>query len=432
MRKQPNPFAVKTAVLPTGERLPLLCSRETGIPLFDATVWSLTELRARSRSSSTIQQALRAVMVLNLVLERLGVDLDARLNEGKLLDLGEVEEVARQCRASLEELAAADETLPPALQPSKIVALEKVRMRASTQVSSTRVDSNTAAIRIRYIRDYLHWRTSLRMLTLGAKHDLYFGLKTTAETVVRLLNARIPASSGRNSLAKREGISPETMATLIQVIDPASPDNPWTDDHLRERNALIVRWLLDLGVRRGELLGVRISDINFQTDEVLIARRADNPDDPRRNQPNTKTQDRLIPLNDDLATLTRRYVVGARRKIPGARRHDFLIVADGTGAPLTLGALNKVFEALRRRCPDLPRELSPHVCRHTWNDHFSVLMDEQKVPEETEKKMRARLMGWSETSNTASTYTRRHVKERARKASLALQDRLHKEKLDEK
>jgi integrase len=427
-----NPFAVKTAVLPTGERLPLLCSRETGVPLFEATVWSLTELRARSRSSSTIQQALRAVMVLNLALERLGVDLDARLSEGKLLDLGEVDEVARQCRTSVEELATEGEASDRALPSPKVVPFEKLRMRVSARASAAQVDPNTAAIRIRYIRDYLNWRATLRMLRLGPKHELYFGLKTTAETVVGLLNARIPASSGRNSLAEREGLSKEAVSALVRIVDPVSPDNPWNGEHLRERNALIVRWLLDLGVRRGELLGVRISDINFQTNEVLIARRADNPEDPRKNQPNTKTQDRLLPLDDDLATLTRRYIVGARRRIPGARRHDFLIVADGTGAPLTLGALNKLFEALRLRCPELPQELSPHACRHTWNDHFSILMDERKVPEESEKKMRARLMGWSETSNTAVTYTRRHVKDKARKASLALQGRLHKEKLDEK
>ena len=93
--------------------------------------------------------------------------------------------------------------------------------------------------------------------------------------------------------------------------------------------------------------------------------------------------------------------MGGRRAINGARRHDFLIVANGSGNPLTLVALNKVFVALRRKCPDLPGELTPHVLRHTWNDLFSEEMDKNKVSEETEKKMRSRLMGWSETSNTA-------------------------------
>jgi integrase len=86
--------------------------------------------------------------------------------------------------------------------------------------------------------------------------------------------------------------------------------------------------------------------------------------------------------------------------------------------------LNKVFVVLRRKCPDLPDDLAPHVCRHTWNDKFSEDMDKAKVSEETEKKMRSRLMGWSETSGTAATYTRRHVQRKAREASLALQKKI--------
>jgi integrase len=96
-----------------------------------------------------------------------------------------------------------------------------------------------------------------------------------------------------------------------------------------------------------------------------------------------------------------------------------------------LSALNKVFVVLRRKCPDLPDDLSPHVIRHTWNDHFSEIMDRRRVSEETEKKMRSRLMGWSETSGTAAAYTRRHVQRKAREASLALQKKLKGEPSNE-
>ena len=427
VRKQVNPFAVKTALLPSGERLPLLCSRSTGIPLFDPTVWSISELRARNLSSSTLKQALRAVMVLNLVLDRLGVDVESRFDEGRLIDLGEVEEITRQCRLSLQELAE-EEAPEPRLVSAKVVSLEKARMRSSSTPHPSPVDQNTLAIRIRYIRDYLKWRAKTRLLRLGPRHELYSALRTTADTVESTLTARIPTSSGRNSLEEREGLSPEALAALRRIIDPTCHDNPWKSEYLRERNALIVKWFLSLGLRRGELLGVRISDINFQANEVLIARNADSPDDPRKEQPNTKTLARLLVLDKDLAALTREYIVGARRNIPGARKHEFLIVADGTGAPLTLGGLNKVFETLRNHCPELPRNFNAHVLRHTWNDLFSALMKARKVPEEAEKKMRSHIMGWSANSTSAATYTRRYTREQARKASLALQDDLNTEK----
>jgi integrase len=430
MRKLNTPYVVRLVVLESGERLPMLCRRSTGLPLFEVTLYTLTQLRARNRASATIQQALRAVMVLFLVLDRLGVNLDQRLGEGRLLELGDVDELVRWCRLPLE--AFSDDEAKTTSSPAKVVSLETIRMRTPAATGSE-VDPTTAAIRIHYIRDYLQWRADAQLLKWRGKRaaDSFSALKINSDIVCRALNERIPSSQGRNQLDQRQGMSESELATLVEVVQPTSPENPWKGDHAKERNALIVRWLLTLGIRRGELLGVRVTDVNFQTNEVLIARRADDLADPRVREPNTKTRDRLLALNDDLSTLTRRYVTGARRRLEGARRHEYLFVANGTGAPLSLGGLNKIFVVLRSKCPNLPDDLSAHIFRHTWNDKFSEVMDKQQVSEETEKKMRARLMGWSETSGTAAGYTRRHTARKARDASLALQKNLRKRSSDE-
>jgi integrase len=69
-----------------------------------------------------------------------------------------------------------------------------------------------------------------------------------------------------------------------------------------------------------------------------------------------------------------------------------------------------------------------HLFRHTWNDDFSEQMDREKIPEDRERKVRSVLMGWSPTSGTAATYTKRHVERKAREASLAMQRKYVKEK----
>jgi integrase len=421
MRKQTNPFAVRLVVFTSGERLPLLCRRSTGTPLFEPTVYAITELRAQNRASATIQQALRAVMVLYLVLERLKIDLDQRLGEGRLLELGEIEELVRWCRLPLEAFTGDQERPAP---PSRVVTLEKARMK-SPAPGHAELDPNTVAIRIHYIRDYLKWRADGHMLKLGRNRagTGLSDLKINSEIVFRSLDEHIPSSHGRNDAEQRQGMSESDLAKLIEIIQPDSPENPWKGEHAKERNALIIRWFLTLGIRRGELLGVRVSDTDFQTNEVLIARRADDPDDPRANEPNTKTRDRLLSMDEDLAVLTRRYVTGVRRRIEGARKHPFLFVSNGTGKPLSLSGVNKIFVVLRKKCPSLPDDLYPHIFRHTWNDRFSDVMDTRKVSEETEKKMRAKLMGWSETSGTAAMYTRRHTARKAREASLDLQSK---------
>ena len=98
-----------------------------------------------------------------------------------------------------------------------------------------------------------------------------------------------------------------------------------------------------------------------------------------------------------------------------------------TGQPISLPALNKIFKVLRIKCPNLPDSLCPHVMRHTWNDRFSEEMDKRQTQEESEKKWRSYLMGWSETSGTAATYTRRHTRKKAQKVSLAMQEKMMNE-----
>ncbi len=401
----------------------MLCSRATGLPLFEPTLFSLTQLRGRNRSTSTIQQALRSVMVLYLVLGRLGVDLSMRLKEGRLLDLGEIEELVRACRMPLDSYLQLGH-FNTGLSVRKAINLEKAKARTKNRPTSVEVDAGTAAIRIHYCRDYLNWCVTRQLVKLRRADELFSCLKKTAEVAIDAFEGRMPQHSRRAVVQKRQGLPEDALMRLMAVIEPTSPDNPWKGKHSRERNYLIINWLLSLGVRRGELLGVHTSDINFQSNEVLIARRADDPNDPRKNQPNTKTNARLLALDEELSTLTQRYVMSTRKSLAGARRHQFLFVANGTGAPMTLVAINKIFSTLRAKCPDLPEDLTPHVLRHTWNDQFSVLMDDQRIPAEIEQKIRSRLMGWSETSGTAAIYTRRHIQKKAIDASLKLQGKL--------
>jgi hypothetical protein len=167
-----------------------------------------------------------------------------------------------------------------------------------------------------------------------------------------------------------------------------------------------------------------LEDINLRTNEVLIARRADDPMDPRADAPNAKTHDRLLVLSDGLAALTRAYIHKQRRAVTNSRRYPHLILATGTGRPLSKQALNKLFVELRRKVPGIPDEFYPHVMRHSWNDGFSELMDSQKVPAAEEERMRKQQMGWSDKSKMPAVYTKRHTKRKADRASLDLQSKM--------
>lgn len=54
---------------------------------------------------------------------------------------------------------------------------------------------------------------------------------------------------------------------------------------------------------------------------------------------------------------------------------------------------------------------------------FSKRSEAQNRTPEYENKMRSYLMGWSETSGTAATYNKRHIKEAAGEAVIGLQNK---------
>nr|WP_315168525.1 site-specific integrase [uncultured Deefgea sp.] len=397
--------------------------------MFAPTVFALTEVRGRNLAANTISIVLRSVMALHLFLDSRGIDLDERLACGELLSLSEVEDLSRLCRRPLVELAAlsgsSEETA------LNVVSLERVRMMRGQKVLTPEIDPDVAASRLRYIRMYLEWVTKERLSRQGLAAPVASRLSITARSVADAIDARIPHKSGRNALDQREGVSEDVVADLLRVVDPLSPDNPWQDQHTRFRNALLIHWLLYLGLRIGEVLGVRVSDIVSYRKEVTIHRRADDSDDPRRYQPQTKTRARVLPVSDTLLAETQAYILNHRSTLMGAKKHAFLFVASRTGKPMTLAALGKLFKELRERCPSLPEGLSGHILRHTWNDAFSKKMDEAGVTPENERQARSYLMGWSPTSDTAAIYTRRYVRNKAKEVSLALQNQLVNKRTDD-
>lgn len=386
-------------------------------------VFVLTELRARNRASSTIENTLRALMVFHVFLEQRGIDLERRMSSGRILGLDEIEDLVRVCRLQVEDVDDAGSEDRISGLHSSAVSLERYRSRRIVQERKEIVPAFSAT-RLRCIRDYLKWAAVNRMSRLDGNNEMRLALDAAMWFLVEGIEARLPPAESRGGLNGREGLEPEVVSELLRVIQADSPDNPWHDEHSRRRNELIVLWLYYLGLRRGELLGVRVSDIDFRKGTVVIARRADDKNDPRKRQPNAKTRAREIPLASDLLEKTSDYVITFRAKLSGARKHEFLFVTSDTGRPMSIPAFSKIFVVLREKCQSLPRNLFAHLLRHTWNDRFSEEMDRRGVAEEIEKKTRSYLMGWSETSGSAATYTRRHIRKKAEQASLSMQEQI--------
>lgn len=408
-------FYVRRLRFRNGERTSLLLNRATGLPVHEVALYVGATLRSTGRAAATIHQALRALALLYNELDRAKVSLMGRLSVGQFLTLSEVMRVAEAARYRLDQQA---EDSPEQKRARKVVSLEQLRLSHRPVDEAPSLDAATTATRLRQIQHFLAFASDY--VASQKSPDEAAALKALAEAGLQALDARVPRVAKRSRVGARQGIDEETEKQLLEAIRPDSPNNPWKSSFVRNRNALIIKLELATGMRRGELLGLRISDLSKHKPLILIARRADAQHDPRKEQPSAKTYDREIEVTPAVMQTLWRFINEDRHAIKAARRHEYIIVSD-EGAPLTLDAVNKVFLQLRTACPGLPLTLTSHVLRHTWNDRFSAKADEMGLSPEVEQKARANQQGWSESSGTAATYTRRHVQKAARKAALALQ-----------
>ena len=405
-------YATKVILMSSGERLPVLL--DNGMPVFEANLYALSEIRGRNRASSTIIQALHAVSVLYLFLNEHRIEIVKRLDEGILLAPHEIEALAVYCRRAKAQMIKPTKHVPEKKSHSKIFSLEKARLRLPLHDDFEMVSSAFALTRMQYIRNYLLWLISNRIARHGVSLECRRRLQAERDNFDKVIKARLPSGGGRKGeITGREGLDPKEQQQLLETVT-AGENSPWLDEHVRVRNELIIRWLLYTGTRRGEALNLCIRDISFQKGEAMITRNADAPGDPRKNQPLSKTEARLIPISDGLLAMIQKYITDFRSKLPLARKHNYLFVAMD-GSPLSLSSYTKIFVTLRKKNLLISQTLCGHILRHSWNENFSDLCDELGINDDEEMRWRERLQGWKPGSGSAAYYCKRKISRQAKR-----------------
>jgi len=425
-------YIIKRILFSDGERLPMLIDSKTGMPDYWSNLFSITQHRSKGQAANTIEQVLRQLMLFNIFLKHYSsenIDLEERIVQGKLLHLHEIENLCDICKLFLEDINN-DMHKRPLPKNISLSSLEKFRTSNSKKQIRT-VSSDTTGNRIRVIRDFLIWRANVSLTKLQEEDLTFNRLKESRDLLKSNMTSRIPSSSKDSSTSGAPmGLSEEETSLLFEAVNRHSPANPWKNEFTKIRNELLILWLYQFGVRKGELLSIKISDINFQSETIVLERRADDSEDPRINQPLIKTLGRKLAIPKKMIRLTHDYIINHRKHLPQVKKHEFLFVASKTGAPMSLDAVNKVFSKLKETYPDAFEKLSPHILRHSWNDNFSEQMEKGDISEEKEKKYRSYLMGWEETSNSAATYTKRYTQKKANDVLLDMGNHLLENVLD--
>ena len=414
-----NRWRLLTAKFSNGERFPMLLDSR-GMPDWNSTLFITTQVRNGARTPNTSISILSSIRILLTWAECQDHMLSERFQNGRFFTLQELESL--RDFAQFGATTIADMSTKSTAETSKTKKPRRLESaRAEIGVAGKRLQNQSLYIRLTYIARYLRWFAlrSMESRQVQASEDIRLRLTSMVDTLLEL-RPRIHSRSGT-----KRGLSEEAISCLLNITDPASPQNPF-EPSVRRRN-LIISVLGSTGARGGELLGFKVTDFEFQGDELLIARRHGDPSDPRANQPVAKTKDRRLPICGLLSEAVFDYVLKERAAFRAAKKHPFLLVTHRAGPhqglPLSKAGLEKIFATIRKAAPNVLKDLTPHLLRHTANDIFSRVAERNKLPSALEEKLRSYAMGWEEGSGTAARYTRRYLEEQAKQAMLELQQR---------
>ena len=294
---------------------------------------------------------------------------------------------------------------------------------------SSNVKKPTKYFRITTIANYLEWLCKIHLSHTGQKDTLKYILD-----FINNIKRKKPRNNDKYNMDIEKSLNNEQLDSLFSILAPGSKLNPFSEK-VQKRNNLIFLLLHCFGLRAGELLNLRIGDIDFAESTIAIRRRANDKTDPRVYQPLVKTCERKLIADKKLMFEISDYILNDRRNIKNSNKHDFLFITykEGKtqGQPISFSSYHKVVSVVRQSS-SLLGGLTGHKLRHTWNYEFSKAIDKnQDISDEKEQQIRSYLMGWRPGSETSMIYNRRHIYELSKKTALEQQEQLFKGEFDE-
>jgi integrase len=386
---------IKSFIAGNGERFSQLYSSQEPWPLFYPTAFISRSIRL-STTPNTQLVYLEAIKRLLEWINENNVDLETRFQRHEFLRPHEIDGLARHLNAARRA------------KPGHTISESK----GNTYVS--------------YAAQYLKWLAD-ELITDANRPEV----RNMIDLQYKRLVDKLISKTGSKS-AKKQGMLYKHLSEAARAQLEALWRDPFrdlfrpADRGSRLRTIVMLRILYETGMRRGELLALKLKNVSESTGGVgaSLAIELNHHDefDSRVDQPVAKTAGRIVPITLELEKQLTEYIAEHRADVPGVGfdEEDFIFVTHrgrGKGQPQSIPNFDQALASLKEAFPAL-RGLHSHLLRHDWNHRFSKAADAAKMNPVNEAELRRILMGWSVGSDMAKIYNARHLQEQALRIGL--------------
>lgn len=391
----------------SGQRVPVLVQDGSAAPLPKLVPFIYVQLRFKHRAYNTVAAHLRAIQAFYTYAESRELDIDEAI-------------MACHFETILALLDGYTLWLQSGRQADNLVA----RIGTTATASLPPIDPHTRDQYLRQLKQYLSWSVTRYIPRARQNSTTQANLEVAFADVADVIERRFDShiTNVRPDHARYRSLTDPQLQIVRTLIRPGAVGNPFPK-RLQLRNWLMIEFLLETGMRRGELLKLYTTDINkgSQHAYVTINDREHDPADPRAEEPALKTHGRTVGISAQLYEVYEHYIQSERRPLrdgkPMKLLHRYLFISD-RGRPLSIRALSNVLDRLfltiELAHPGLLPTLSAHDFRHTFADRFLAYLVEQRGHdlERATDELR-RVCGWAETSAMPRRYASRYLAESA-------------------
>jgi len=412
---------VSVCTFSNGEKYPML-THANGLPDFWVTMYVTACLRM-SHTASSIENTIRNILHLKRWEAIENRDLISEITDGRLLSNEDIHSLRDHCLLEVKSL----QYINKKKISNNVTEISLANPNAISTFST--VGKVHYSHRLNHIASFIEFCAN----AILNRHPNYKELRQEIDSCCSKLKkqaSKVKVSKKNAAQRNYRAPPPEVFDKFMEIVNEKHPDNPYPKHDTRFRNAVMFELMFETGMRSGELLSLKVADLDFHASKISIKRNHDDPYDPRSRQPVAKTQERDLFLPIELTRRLETYIMEFRSKVKNANKHPFIFVShrkgkfEGRPTTDTNFRIN-ILGFAKSKFPDVFYEITRHGFRHNFNHILSLKIDERNrfvrenpkdakkdglklISEKEEIQIRKRLNGWL-SDDTAQTYTLRFV-----------------------